>query len=588
MTVRDSASLKAFFETGDRPTEGEFGDLIDTMFDQNLRVFNVRSPTYGATGDGSTDDTTAVQATLTAALDGSVTSFPQATGYLTSGSLNYFGEKSYIGNRGFPLKLADTSNPAALFVADQYEAADQATFQTETQAEKFRTAWRDLQLDGNKANNLTNGHGILAIPYLGIFEDLFIFDFREDGLHLRHDSALNDAQNAGFNLLFNFINKVRIEGCEGWGAFLGADFNGKMTDGHINDLTIFDCKDGATIGSAQGWLASNARISQVDDGLMCGHVNRTLLENIIIDNFGFGQDAAQTVFTGIHMGSLVATRALCLLNNAAIMSDATGGAGDEYRAITFQGGSVGTDKAVVITGVGIDLNTGSDMTGIKQISDTDNDVTGVISAVAMVGDGTDATVPTPLDIISGDILVKDIKHGKKLQSLRRNDYGHVNKSLHLGTDVDIQEGESVFRFKKDAVTSGSAQNIVRLDFGTPAAWFMEFEAIVSSPDTDSAGYVVKAQKVAFNYRRHSSGVNGTVSALVTIADTAANSENAGVRDISSMVVTATVTAAGQVTIATNVAFTGSSAPSSYDVAYKVSMIGWTPDPATGTFDIVPL
>lgn len=42
MAVKTKAVLKTYFETGDKPTQGQFEDLIDTMID----------PTQLATGEG--------------------------------------------------------------------------------------------------------------------------------------------------------------------------------------------------------------------------------------------------------------------------------------------------------------------------------------------------------------------------------------------------------------------------------------------------------------------------------------------------------------------------------------------------------
>lgn len=59
-------------------------------------VFNVMDPQYGATGDGTTDDTTAVQAAMTAAAGGGTVFFPKGT-YRVTGALNMTESCSLVG-----------------------------------------------------------------------------------------------------------------------------------------------------------------------------------------------------------------------------------------------------------------------------------------------------------------------------------------------------------------------------------------------------------------------------------------------------------------------------------------------------------
>lgn len=60
MPVVDKNTLKGYFNNGDVPNESNYIDLIDSMMPNTVRTINVLD--YGAVGDGTTDDTDAIQA----------------------------------------------------------------------------------------------------------------------------------------------------------------------------------------------------------------------------------------------------------------------------------------------------------------------------------------------------------------------------------------------------------------------------------------------------------------------------------------------------------------------------------------------
>jgi hypothetical protein len=74
-------------------------------------VFNVLDPAYGATGDGTTDDTTAIQAALTAAAGGGTVYFPKGT-YRVTSALNMTESCNLVGVKAGVSRIAHDSASA--------------------------------------------------------------------------------------------------------------------------------------------------------------------------------------------------------------------------------------------------------------------------------------------------------------------------------------------------------------------------------------------------------------------------------------------------------------------------------------------
>lgn len=79
MAIQEKNTLKSYFNTGDRPTEAQFGDLIDSTVlkvnsvlpdnDGNVQIDNISGTAGTITGNISTSQVTGLQAELDAKLD---------------------------------------------------------------------------------------------------------------------------------------------------------------------------------------------------------------------------------------------------------------------------------------------------------------------------------------------------------------------------------------------------------------------------------------------------------------------------------------------------------------------------------------
>ncbi|HSX06510.1 MAG TPA: glycosyl hydrolase family 28-related protein [Candidatus Saccharimonadia bacterium] len=103
------------------------------------QIISVKDPAYGAKGDGSTDDTVAIQAAITAAGTSHTCFFPAGT-YIISSPLNLLSGGSYVGSGwASTIKQKNGTNLTRLL---QWPSG------TNTGC-----LMADLQIDGNRANN---------------------------------------------------------------------------------------------------------------------------------------------------------------------------------------------------------------------------------------------------------------------------------------------------------------------------------------------------------------------------------------------------------------------------------------------------
>ena len=140
-----------------------------------INLLNVKD--YGATGDGVTDDTTALQLAIQAALPGMTVWYPRGT-YIVSSSLTLNSQVRHVGD-GYEatiLKLKASANTAI------FQGANWATLNgTDSAGGPHSWAITDLSLDGNKANN-TSGWGIRVYGYGFELNRLRIYDCDNDGI----------------------------------------------------------------------------------------------------------------------------------------------------------------------------------------------------------------------------------------------------------------------------------------------------------------------------------------------------------------------------------------------------------------------
>lgn len=168
--------------TGAETVTGAKTFNANTLLDKGSHVFNVKA--YGALGDNSTNDTTAIQAAITAAQTaGGTVYLPQGI-YRISAALTVTASNVVIKGAGFgatTIYLNNTSNTNMITVSG-----------TGT----VNVAIQDITLNGNKANNLVSGHGIsINTPYSTtdtqhLIMNVDVINSKQDGIIISGDTRV--------------------------------------------------------------------------------------------------------------------------------------------------------------------------------------------------------------------------------------------------------------------------------------------------------------------------------------------------------------------------------------------------------------
>lgn len=184
-----------------------------------LHNFHVDVKMFGATGDGSTDDTTAIQSAITASAGGTV-HFPKGI-YIAAG-LDISSDNVTLRGEGIAsvIKLKNGSNTNLL------------TNASGASAQRFFVTIQNLKLDGNKANN-SSGH------CLRLFS---AHSWLLDRLHISNaaGSAVKvEGQSGALLALNNQIRNCRLENSTNQALFLG----GFAPNNHIHHNIIGGCSN---------------------------------------------------------------------------------------------------------------------------------------------------------------------------------------------------------------------------------------------------------------------------------------------------------------------------------------------------------
>jgi hypothetical protein len=229
---------------------------------QGAQVVSVNDTAYGAVGNGTTDDTDAIQAALNATPSGGVCIFPQPSAfYLISKTLVVPAGRSVLGPAVGPpakvpiinptppvIKVADGANLDAIISDTAFTSASSAP------GPAGGILLNGLVVDGNSANQTAGlGHGIALMGSGNAIVDCGTQNTFGSGIVLADQSAAGHDCTAS-SLEENVVNFCRVYRAGGYGIWVQR-FVG-ISDGHMHD-NIVD-QDFAGAASAFSYTATQA------------------------------------------------------------------------------------------------------------------------------------------------------------------------------------------------------------------------------------------------------------------------------------------------------------------------------------------
>lgn len=244
--------------------DGNWGTVLNDFLSQSHNsdgslktvptVINVKD--YGATGDGSTDDTTSIQSAIDASPNGSTIYFPKGT-YIVSDTINLKKSRRYIGsNRELTvIKQKDGANLDAVLASETWLSSSSTSSDNPIYIE-------NLGINGNKANQSGGlGYGIILISFWNSLRDLTISNTYSDGIRLT--SARKDGTEISTSSVESHLYRIDVRNPGGYGIRVhdpSASVQ-TVTDGWIVDCIVQNAvEDGIRVDTSAGWLVRGCHI----------------------------------------------------------------------------------------------------------------------------------------------------------------------------------------------------------------------------------------------------------------------------------------------------------------------------------------
>lgn len=286
-----------------------------------ILYFNVRD--YGATGDGTTDDSSAIQTCINESVEGSIVFFPST--HAVGTTIQLLGNRTYLGTNGSTIKMLDGANLVAVMVS-------QAWITNETTSGN-PIIITNLTIDGNYTNN-TSGHGIVLMNYNSTIKDCTIKNCYNNGIML---SSINQASSSISNTCVeNRLESCKIDSCSGYGIYC-QDTAGKLIDGDISSCFVSNTVLGAIkVDRGTGFFISrNYCYDNQADGISVDNCYNTFIIDNKIDDYG--QDSGGSGYiAGIDV-TVIGPRPTIVSGNIISSTEPASGYHYQHLSVTFGG-----------------------------------------------------------------------------------------------------------------------------------------------------------------------------------------------------------------------------------------------------------
>lgn len=294
--AEDLASSTTFLQSGT-------GAVIRTM---NAKVAEIYSVTdFGATGDGTTNDTSFIQAAIDAASQGDAIFFPNpAVAYMVSGDILLKQGVEYYGEhwKQNPIKLINNSDPIGILVSERWY--------NNASAVGNPISIHDLAIDGNSDNNST-GHGIILMDFLSKVRRVNMQHVPQKGIY-----TTNTKRN--LTEVASTILAPHIEDCRILDTGEECIYSYRCTDGWLVNTSVGQNATGNQVdidGTAAGWRIIESHCNKgANNGIRTDKGFNILIQGNIVDDFG-GVGTTANPCSGISVENISNNGNVSIANN---------------------------------------------------------------------------------------------------------------------------------------------------------------------------------------------------------------------------------------------------------------------------------